>query len=432
MSKRKNPAKFDYVNGPESYTPPEQDGQQVQPKQSGQRREAQPQAMGQAAAFDRWIAQGGGLKSRTNNGNTGAMKYRTGPMAGKTEDQAKQIFLQKWGSAPESVREKYAARSRSGATKSEVSEAKMVSGGNPLPEKITNTTLNAGKKPAPKQAATPAQVVAPSQAASDFADLTKAPVAPGGEAQSVGNGATAANGYQAQINTGTGGMFQTKFTNDIGAKSEVASQQVKATQAAAFKAIADQAVKDREETNQSRKAVGLTPIGEAPSVAPTPAADVPAQAPAVMAPPAPAVQPVAPAAQVVGPPRSAMPAPEMAGAQASVSVTPPQAPAVVAPSARATPSTTQPAPQVVGPPRPQAQAPELTGQRVMRGEVPKGVNSLTGLPKGYLPGDNVSGMSQQIQQRAGESIQRQEQASASAAQVVAPIRKPLFTSAARK
>jgi hypothetical protein len=109
-------------------------------------------------------------------------------------------------------------------------------------------------------------------------------------------------------------------------------------------------------------------------------------------------------------------------------------PAVVAPAAPLSPvaPVITPAPSVVAPPSPtmanqvgpsRSMMPTsaITGQKVMAGEVPKGVSALTGLPKGYMPGDDVSGMSPQIQQRAGESIRRQEQATA-AAPMVAPSR----------
>ena len=53
-----------------------------------------------AAAFNTWMAQGGGTKK--------SGRFRKGPMAGMGVDEAKQKFNGMWRSAPDSVKEKYA------------------------------------------------------------------------------------------------------------------------------------------------------------------------------------------------------------------------------------------------------------------------------------------------------------------------------------
>ncbi len=55
-----------------------------------------------AAAFDTWMARGGGT---TKSG-----RFRKGPMAGMTIDEAKQKFAPMWSAAPDALKEKYAAK----------------------------------------------------------------------------------------------------------------------------------------------------------------------------------------------------------------------------------------------------------------------------------------------------------------------------------
>jgi hypothetical protein len=66
---------------------------------------------GKAAAFDRWMAQGGGLIDPSGN-RPGSRRatYRQGPMKGMTFDQAFQKFESMWGNASPEIRAKYNAR----------------------------------------------------------------------------------------------------------------------------------------------------------------------------------------------------------------------------------------------------------------------------------------------------------------------------------
>jgi hypothetical protein len=325
-------------------------------------------------------------------------------MKGMTIDEAKQAFTQKWGTASDAVREKYASRARAGATKSEIAEAKEA---------------NAPAKVAPIMA-TPATTPAPT-AKLDFADLTKAPIAPGGEWQSVGNGATAANGYTAQprMTAWEAKVAEQRQENEKTFTPEqmaaVARNQVNPSASSPDSSPVGRAV------DTAVGVVGRGVSGVANSVASMVRGDVSQAA--------------------VDKKRSAdylsedMARAEAAsGRQAAINKINGANPAVVAPAAPLSPvaPVITPAPSVVAPPSPtmanqvgpsRSMMPTsaITGQKVMAGEVPKGVSALTGLPKGYMPGDDVSGMSPQIQQRAGESIRRQEQATA-AAPMVAPSR----------
>jgi len=71
-----------------------------------------PEAAGKAAAFDRWIAQSGNLDKKSGT-------YTKGPMRGKTYNEAMQKFELMWGSASGAIKDKYAARARSGLSPSE-------------------------------------------------------------------------------------------------------------------------------------------------------------------------------------------------------------------------------------------------------------------------------------------------------------------------
>ena len=74
-----------------------------------------PEAHAKAAAFDTWMAQGGGNPQRMGRGG----KFHQGPMKGMTLDQAKQAFESKWATVGDGVKEKYAGRSSTDLAPSE-------------------------------------------------------------------------------------------------------------------------------------------------------------------------------------------------------------------------------------------------------------------------------------------------------------------------
>jgi hypothetical protein len=63
-----------------------------------------PEARGKAAALDAWLAQGG-------QPFRGSGKFKKGPFKGKTIDEARAQFERMWATAPDSIKNKYASRS---------------------------------------------------------------------------------------------------------------------------------------------------------------------------------------------------------------------------------------------------------------------------------------------------------------------------------
>jgi hypothetical protein len=62
-----------------------------------------PEARGKAAAMDTWLAQGGGTNQKTG-------RFRSGPMKGMTYDGAKAKFEGMWDKAPGAIKDKYAKK----------------------------------------------------------------------------------------------------------------------------------------------------------------------------------------------------------------------------------------------------------------------------------------------------------------------------------
>ena len=86
-----------------------------------------PEARGKAAAHDAWMAQGGGTYRHSG-------QFRHGSMKGKTYDQAKQQFEAMWAGASDAVKEKYAGRSNSDLAPSEVAaNRRLIEGIQPTP-----------------------------------------------------------------------------------------------------------------------------------------------------------------------------------------------------------------------------------------------------------------------------------------------------------
>lgn len=88
--------------------------------------EVVPEAKGKAAAFDRWLAQGG-TPFRASG------RFKQGPMKGLTYDQAKQKFESMWASAPDAIKEKYAGRSKTDLAPSE----RKIQGIEPTPKDMS-------------------------------------------------------------------------------------------------------------------------------------------------------------------------------------------------------------------------------------------------------------------------------------------------------
>lgn len=108
-------------------TPPLPQGYKLVPDDG---RSVVPEARGKSAAHDRWMAQGG------RPGKDG--KFKRGPMNGMTYDQALQKFETMWATAPDSIKDKYAGRSKTDLAPSE-RESQL---GTPAPKSL-NESLNA-------------------------------------------------------------------------------------------------------------------------------------------------------------------------------------------------------------------------------------------------------------------------------------------------
>ena len=360
---------------------------------------AVPENRAKAAAFDRWMAQGGrpGRKSG---------KFLTGPQKGMTYDQAKQRFEGMWGSAPDALKEKYAKRAGD--------ETQMAPSQRPVAEKVDMSPLavqkrrmaayghefDANGRAVPigqKTAARPAY----DKDGNGIPDMIQRPATVNPAATSgAGRGKpigtpeerakvsqmVAEGGDYATAFVGVPGTVPTEAFQDMGMRAAAAydrMQQDNATPHLAGvrdeKAAADKAAADRQaaakvaevkamqekQVKDERARLGLAD----PAPAPSPVAATPAPAPAPTAP----IQPM-------GPPASAK-----------------------------TPAT--PA------------APY--GQPVIGGGAPK-INRLTGLPFGYRPGDSTDGMDAAMKGRADASTARMNSATPPprAIPVVTPARPP--------
>lgn len=95
-----------------------------------------PMAGGKAEAMAAFLASGGAMRGGGRSGRGGA--YTKGPLKGKTIDEAKQMFEQRWATAPPAIKDKYANRAGMGAFAP--SEKIQIGAIKPTP---TNASLNA-------------------------------------------------------------------------------------------------------------------------------------------------------------------------------------------------------------------------------------------------------------------------------------------------
>lgn len=379
-----------------------------------------PEARGKAAAHDRWMAQGGKL------GKDGT--FRKGPMRGMTYDQALQKFEGMWATAPDTIKEKYAGRSK---TDLAPSERPTVTGTTPTPAPKASANPPAprvappavtppvtGTTPAPAPAATaPAVAPAPASPAPTPAmaiaplipGLSSAPAAQAAPQAPSGPAVTKDGMTQAQIDaldlpdserrTGPGGKYSAadrqKAREDAAAAIQAQggyevnqpppmgileglkadSDAIDAAGNRITKAIAtDVASVIPGQTGKAiRNAAGMQKPGEPGYVAPP-------VAPAAT----PATQPgVAPTGTIgtPAPPTSGVP-PMIARPPESVTGTTPAAP-------------------------------------------PVRINRLTGLPFGYLPGDSTKG----LDPNAVAQSQERQKAALDAAAAAAPKAVPVQPSA---
>jgi len=317
-----------------------------------------PQARGKAAAFDRWLAQGG--KPFQHSG-----KFKQGPMKGLTYDQAKQKFETMWATSPDSIKEKYASRAGD-QTALAPSERTAQGIGTPVPKQAAGTlaadqqksrmayyTRINGVQPAPKDSGKPgssAIVQGPpaprkgderetmAQRAATPAEET-GEYAPGSDqARAAALSATSANERLATADNGDGAM-----------RAAVANQRFSDYGIAAVNEATKKEAARRAQQDQVEQAVPKSKLGM----------DVAQNTPTSGASPAEMKQDdEARVAAMTTPKPTIAPAPTPTVVQS------------VGTSQAATPTAPAAKPSTIGKPAP--------------------INSLTGLPMGYRPGDAVA------------------------------------------
>ncbi len=351
-----------------------------------------PEARGKAAAFDRWLALGGGNPQRMGRGG----KFPSGPMKGLTYDQAKQKFESMWAGASGAIKDKYARRSAGDLAPSE-RPAVMP----PLPADAMKASQKTNRMGfykrigmAPATVATPAydkdrngvpdMIQRPAEATSG-SDLSKQAMGtPEQQAQVAAmmgensdlatafNAPTAANGG---VGTAVDVMSAMAAGNREEARRQAVSEGVVTPQQAQAAASQDAAAKD------ARKA-----RDEAAMLESKRRQDQILRDQAGIAPPAPA---------------SAAPIPSVAAP-----VAPPQSSPVRKPAIPSSTPAMQPTPTgatVLPKPGKGLDSAVADTNGAMRR-----VNSLTGLPMGYNPGDALpSGADNAMKGRAMDSIARQ-------------------------
>ena len=407
---------------------------------------AVPENRAKAAAFDRWMAQGGrpGRKSG---------KFLTGPQKGMTYDQAKQRFEGMWGSAPDALKEKYAKRAgdetqmapsqRPVAEKVDMSplavqKRRMAAyghefdangravpigqktaarpaydkDGNGIPDMIQRpatvnpaATSGAGRG---KPIGTPEERAKVSQMVAEGGDYATAAPPPASAKKTVNPAATSGAGRGKPIGTpeerakvsqmvAEGGDYATAFVGVPGTVPTEAFQDMGMRAAAAY-----------DRMQQDNATPHLAGVRDEKAAADKAAAD--RQAAAKVA------EVKAMQEKQVKDERARLGLADPAPAPSPVAATPAPAPAPTAPI------------QPMGPPA-SAKTPATPaapyGQPVIGGSAPK-VNRLTGLPFGYLPGDSTEGMDAAMKERADASTARMNSVAPPprAIPVVTPARPP--------
>lgn len=159
---------------------------------------SQEQAPGFAAALDRLMAQGGNLRE-TKKG----MVYTKGRLKGMTVDEAQEYGKNLWSGAADSVKDKYAYRARDFQAPSErVQEKRDMSYAGMRQRRMqgyADAQSSRMGSPGPLQQDMDRRNPAKSEKPrSMFDELTDGPAIPDGGALSIGDGSSAENGYTPQ------------------------------------------------------------------------------------------------------------------------------------------------------------------------------------------------------------------------------------------
>jgi hypothetical protein len=220
-------------------------------------RMGQKQAPGLAAALDRLMAQGGDRKPSSKG-----FTYTQGRLKGLTKDQAVQMGRNMWAGASDSVKDKYAKREMDLQAPIEKDALKSQQGDSPSMTVATGGSARVGQASAPRYASS-------GNKGPSFAELTKEPVMPAGEAQAIGNGATKENGYTATINPDVEKAFPGIQNPGYTAPATEAKAPLPATKDAAI----EQAFPGILAKQETQKPAVATPAGRPATVAERKASD---------------------------------------------------------------------------------------------------------------------------------------------------------------
>lgn len=357
--------------------------------------EVVPVASGKAAALSSYLAQGGTPFKASG-------RYKTGPMKGMNTDQATAQFERMWASAPDSIKEKYASRAQKTDMAPSERNAAMAGVTTPAPKPKTtarpaydkdgNGIPDIVQRPAEK-AATPAQQPAMAPTGSTFKELTTPSPVPAGGIKSVGDGSTAKNGWTPQPRQGVLSAMGEDARTVAGGVANIGKAAASDITSAAT--TVPQAIQDNLPGKTGTALRAADPVGAVRGVV-TKVLGGPAAAVGSLA----GQQSDTPSTTVSG---SFNPALEKAfpgiqwavPAQTSSGVNPALEKAFPGIQAQAAESTPAPpiAPTPIAPKQPAAPAqPPAPG--VKSTTTPSRINSLTGLPIGYRPGDSTAGMDQ--------------------------------------
>lgn len=330
-----------------------------------------PQSPAKAAAFDRWLAQGGNTSRRTG-------KFKTGPMKGMTYDQAAQKFEGMWAGSSPAIKDKYARLSQGGGVAP--SEAAPVKPESPsqMYSRQRESRMNHYKRLTP---ATPAPANPAATSGAGRGTPIKQIGTPAEQAK-VAQMVKEGEGYATAGYGQWGGMGDTAMYSAIAmGRAREKAAAINPQTAAEVKAIQDKESAGPKAASQDAAVKRIV-------------ADVSAS-------------------------RSAAGLPAMSPEEIMRSRQQPATPQP-APAAADAPAPQQPAP-APAPAIPSISAP--TGATI--GRAPR-INSLTGLPMGYMPGDATDGMNPEMKARADASTARMKSVAPPprAIPVVQPVRPP--------
>lgn len=367
-----------------------------------------PYAAGKAAALATYLARGGNIRKREEGRGRVPLngRFDSGPMKGKTVEQATEAFEQLWAGASGAVKDKYAKRETAESSLSP-SEKKAM-GKDYKPQTARETA-----KTQPQQETTVQSNS--SKPVTEFNSLTKGPVdsndftkpvpEPVGGLNSIGDGQYV-NGVKQE--TALTRMFPSINQDRQANEPRIAAIPSKPVdQSTPLGRQWDQSIRDTKRQFKAVVNAVKSPFVSDVTTAQAAKTSADAQAMQQRFVDAAAASRQAEINKITGGEQNAAPT-----STATAPVTPSAAPLPAKPSLPAVGAQPVATGAYAGPMS--APAPAPTGQPIM-GDAPKGVNRLTGLPMGFLPGDALpKSANASMQQRATDSMTRQSVASSSA------------------